>query len=296
MSKIDEIPGNSRAKRHLKKLTNKTPHALLFEGPKGVGKKEFAICFAKEILKTDKKDPPDLRLLYPEGKAHLHPMHSIKQFISETALPPFEAPLKVFIINEADRMLPSSSNALLKTLEEPNDRVVMILITSRVDALLPTITSRCFNVSFSLLKEEEIIADLMKEKTKDEARKIALLSHGSLERARSLALKDDHTLIEKMFHVGFRLVRGDLPTAKEFPEDVDPEEALSYLFYFYRDLHLLRSGADTSLLFYQEKFEVLSQITCPLLPLDEVEKCIDQAYIASEVNIPLHHTLSTFIK
>ena len=295
MSKIEALPGNSKVKKHLCKLLEKTPHALLFEGPKGVGKEEFAQGFARELLKTTKKDPPDLRLLYPEGKAHLHPMHSIRQFIDETALPPFEADRKVFIIYEADRMLPSSSNALLKTLEEPLGPVTIILVSSRPDFLLPTITSRCFRVPFSLLTEEEIIAALIPEKKPAEARKIALLSHGNLDKARSIASKEKDLLPEQMFHVGFRLLRSDLPTAKELPEGANAEEALSYLFYFYRDLHLLQSGASPSLLFYQDKAEVLSRITVSLPSLEVIQKWIEEALLASELNIPLSHTLSKFI-
>lgn len=295
MSKIEEIPGNSQVKKHLSKLLEKTPYALLFEGPEGVGKQEFAHVFARELLKTTKKDPADLRHLYPEGKAHLHPMHSIRQFINETALPPFESDRKVFIIHEADRMLPSSGNALLKTLEEPLGLTTIILISSSPDSLLSTITSRCFRVPFSLLTEEEIIAALMPEKKLEEARKIALLSHGSLDKARTLASKENDPLPEQMFHVGFRLLCGDLPTANELPEGSDSEQALSYLFYFYRDLHLLQSGASPSLLFYQDKAEVLARITAPLPPLETLQERMEKALLASKLNIPLACALPEII-
>ena len=296
MPKIEDLPGNTTVKKHLKKLLEKTPHALLFEGPSGVGKGEFALSFARELLKTTKKDPPDLRHLYPEGKAELHPIHAIRQFIGETALPPFEAERKVFIIHEAEKMLPTSSNALLKTLEEPLGPVTIILVSSRSEALLPTIISRLFRVPFSLLTEEEIVSALLPDKTPEEARKIALLSHGSLSKARLLASEENTSLPEKMFHVGFRLLRSDLPTAKELPEGVDAEEALSYLFYFYRDLHLLRSGASPSLLFYQDKAEVLSRITTPLPPLEIIQEQIEKALEASKLNLPLAYVLPSLIK
>ncbi|MCB1107981.1 MAG: AAA family ATPase [Chlamydiia bacterium] len=293
---IDELPGNPHVKAHLKKLLKKVPHALLFEGPQGVGKGEFAKAFARALLKTSKKEPPDLRHLYPEGKGNHHPMHAIKQFIEETTLPPFEAERKVFIIHEAEKMLPTSSNALLKTLEEPAGPVTIILVSSRPKSLLPTITSRCFRIPFSLLTEEEIIDVLTPEKTPEEAHKIALLSHGSLEKARFLASKEEDPLPEQMFHVGFRLLRGDLPLAKELPEIEKPEEALSYLFYFYRDLHLLRSKGDPSLLFYQEKAEVLSQIKGSLPSLDVVQENIEKALLAAELHLPLAHVLPLFLQ
>jgi len=242
------------------KLLEKTPHALLFEGPKGSGKGECARDFARKLLQTNKKDPPDLRELYPEGKAHLHPMYAIRLFINETALPPFEAKRKVCIIHEADRMLPSSSNALLKTLEEPLDHTTIILISSRPSALLPTVTSRCFRVSFS-----------------------------------SSGKQETDSLPEEMFHVALRLLRGDLPLAKELPEGADPEEALSYIFYSYRDLHLLKSGADPSLLFYQDKAAILSRISVPLPSLETLQKRLEEALLATTLNLPLAHTLPALI-
>lgn len=260
MSKIDELPGNAVVKKHLLKLLEKTPHALLFEGPKGGQKGEFADAFARTLLKTEKKDPPDLRHLYPEGKAHHHPMDNIKQIIKEVALPPFEAKRKVFIIHDADRMLPSSANALLKTLEEPTGDAVIILVSSYPERLLPTVTSRCFRVPFSPFSQKE---------------------------------KED--LSEKMFHIGFRLLRGDLPTSRELPQIDHPEEALSYLFYFYRDLHLLRLGGDPSFLFYQDKKEVLSSIKGAIPPLEDIQKRIEECALASTLHIPFAHLLPILI-
>ncbi len=248
MPKIDKLPEN------LQKLLKKTPHCLLFEGGR---KEEFANTFARALLQTTKKDPPDLCNLYPEGKGNHHPIHAIKKFIEETQLPPFEASRKVFIIHEADRMLPTSANALLKTLEEPVSEVIIILLTSHAEALLPTITSRCCHVSFPPLGP-------VKEKV----------------------------LSEQMFHLGFRLLRKDLPTSKELPEIENPEEALSYLFYFYRDLHLIRSGGDSSLLFYQDKQEILSSIKGPIPSLDEIHEKIEELLLATALHIPIGHALA----
>lgn len=254
MSKIVELP------EKLKKLLIKTPHCLLFEGANGSGKESFAEIFARELLKTTKKDPPDLRILYPEGKANHHPMYVIKQFIEETHLPPFEASRKVFIIHEADRMLPASSNALLKTLEEPVSEVTIILLSSHVEALLPTVVSRCFCVSF---EKQEVL--------------------------------EEDALSEQIFHIGFRLLRKDLPTAKEFPEIDDPEKALSYLFYFYRDLYLIQSGGDPSFLFYKGKKEILSSIKMPAPPLYLIQEKMEEVLLASTLHIPLGNALAKLI-
>ncbi|MDN3508917.1 MAG: hypothetical protein P0S93_02675 [Candidatus Neptunochlamydia sp.] len=254
MSKLEKLPVK------LRKLLEKTPHCLLFEGSKGSRKGEYAETFAHALLRTEKKDPPDLRILYPEGKGDHHPIHVIRQLIEETTLPPFEANQKVFLLHEADRMLPTSSNALLKTLEEPVSKVTIILLSSHVESLLPTVVSRCFRIFF---EKEEIL--------------------------------EEEELSEQMFHIGFRLMRKDLPPNKELPEIDDPEKALSYLFYFYRDLHLIQSGGDPSLLFYKGKEEVLSSIKAPIPSLDLIQEKVEELLHASTLHIPLGHALARFL-
>lgn len=256
MSKIDEVAADPTVKKHLKKLLEKTPHCLLFKGPKGSGKDALADAFARDLLKTPKKDPPDLRHLYPEGKGNHHPIHSIRQFIEETGLPPFEAGRKVFIIHEADRMLPTSSNALLKTLEEPVSAVTIILITAYPELLLPTVISRSLQLTFTQLEPEE-----------------------------------DSDLAEQMFHVAFRLLRKDLPSSKELPEITNPEKALYYLFSFYRDLHLIQANGDPSLLTFKDKQEVLSSIKTSPPPLDQIQTKINHLLEASALHLPLGHAL-----
>ncbi|MCB1084957.1 MAG: hypothetical protein KDK60_02530 [Chlamydiia bacterium] len=245
----------------LEKLAKAPPHCLLFEGTGAMG--EHAEKFARTLLNTTKKDPPDLRELYPEGKGLMHPMHAIKQMIEETTFPPFESERKVFIIHDAEKMLPSSSNALLKTLEEPASEVTFILISSHPEALLPTITSRCFRLYFNSMESGE--------------------------------KGEEEPLAEQMFHVGLRLLRRDLPTSKEFPPVEDLSTCLSYLFYFFRDLHLLRSGAPSSLLFFKKKREVLSKIEGPIPLLEAVQRKIDRALDAARRHLSLGSILPSFL-
>ena len=293
MSYLANLPGNPQVKIYLQKLLVNTPQALLFEGPKGVGKGEFARAFAKILLKSEKKEHPDFREIFPEGKSHMHPMQAIREFIKETEMPPFEAACKVFLIYDADRMLPTSMNALLKTLEEPVVSSVIILISSHSQSLLPTITSRLFSIPFSLLTVEELESYLQPDKTQDEARKIALLSHGSLEKALALSSSQD-TLSEVIFDLGVRLLNREYPALKEYGELQNAEEALSYLFYFYRDLHLLKIGVDSSHLFYRDKEEALKNCLASSIPsLEEIQGKIEQIHRASTLHIPLSHSLCT---
>jgi len=125
------------------------PNSLLLTG----ASRSQAIELAKQLLgpshKIDSGNHPDLHYYTPEGKSGLHPIVNIHQMIAEMALPPFEAKRKVFILEDAEKMLPSASNALLKTLEEPNEDTHFLLLSNHSDRLLPTIVSRLFPLQFT---------------------------------------------------------------------------------------------------------------------------------------------------
>lgn len=192
---FSKLLGNDPAKSYLiKMLENKSlPNTLLFHGMEGVGKKQFAIALAKALMgkehvrKIVSGNHPDLHFYAPEGKSCMHSIGNLRALLEESSLAPFEAPCKVFIIEDAEKMLPTSSNALLKTLEEPPLQCYIILLSSEAESLLPTLLSRCRKLHFFPIPESEITAYLVQEKIDpDEAKRIALLSQGSLSKAQFL--------------------------------------------------------------------------------------------------------------
>lgn len=137
----------------------------LYFGPVSCDLKGAALAYAKELLGTSLAN---LREYFPEGKTAMHSIASVRLLINEAMTRPYESMHKVLIIHGADRMLPSSANALLKTLEEPLDTTHILLLTHDIDAILPTILSRAKKYPFSsaeitpVLPVEEI--DKLKEK------------------------------------------------------------------------------------------------------------------------------------
>ncbi|MBP9840857.1 MAG: hypothetical protein KBC64_00350 [Simkaniaceae bacterium] len=118
-------------------------HVRLFFGPIHSDKEERAKALAKEYLQGNTHN---LFEYFPEGKSAMHPMASMKQLIQEAMTLPFESAYKVLIVHGAERMLPSSANALLKTLEEPLETTIILLLTSDLESILPTIRSRAVKV------------------------------------------------------------------------------------------------------------------------------------------------------
>jgi DNA polymerase III delta prime subunit len=201
------------------------PPALLFVGPKSSGKLADVRALALALFgeahrrKIELGSHPDIHHYLVEGKSALHSMESISQLIEEVSLPPFEAPWSLYIIEEAERMLPSSSNALLKTLEEPPSQRLFILLTSQPDALLPTLVSRCRTLTFESGEEtqtgHEALIDLLTE--------------------------SNPTLLLKKLSA-FTSDENDTSTMQE------GEAIIGQVVSWYRDLHLLSCNGPSALL------------------------------------------------
>lgn len=226
--------------------------AYLLVGPEGIGKQQFARRLAECLLCQQRPRNqleacgecpgcrPFLAGAHPDfvfverdpGKREL----TVDKFLGDDeqrgrvglchdlALRPLPGSRKVAIINDADTMNEVSANALLKTLEEPPEGAVLFLIASNLDAVLPTIRSRCQHVRFSPLTTDDI-AELLESlgltSGREEAAAVAALSEGSLATARQLldpGLRGLQTvLLDDLARPDF----GGLALAKKLQEGLD---------------------------------------------------------------------------
>lgn len=212
---LSHIIGNEDIKAALQRMlaTQRVGHSLLFAGMEGIGKSLFAVALAKTLLATDRLNHPDLHIYRPEGKLAMHSIDTMRGFCEEVYMPPNEAKHKVFIIQDADRMLPTSANALLKTFEEPASHTLIILISSNPQALLPTVISRCRRLYFQPIPEA-LIADFLPENAKH----LAARAGGSIGRALRLAKQEEDSKRDLVLNT---LARGRLSTYKELANVVD---------------------------------------------------------------------------
>ncbi len=189
--------------------SGRLPHAFLFVGPEGIGKRAFALRLAQALLceRTPEAelDPcgrcpaclqvmagthPDLlQVATPEDKHEL-PIRVIRDLCIDLGLKPMSGRRKVAIIDDADDLNDEAANAFLKTLEEPPPGSTLILIGTSAEGQLDTILSRCRVVRFDPLPEPEL-AELLREQgiaeTPEAATRLARLGEGSVARARGLA-------------------------------------------------------------------------------------------------------------
>ena len=172
---FDALLGNATALSRLRGiLERKRPaHAYLFSGPEGVGKKLAALEFAKSL------GARVILVQRPEDR-HEILIAQIHEVIRELTYTSSEA--RAVIFDDAHRMSEEAMNALLKTLEEPPERTLLMLVTSVADRLLGTIRSRCQVVHFAPLPDEELVK-YARERLMlggDEASAAALLAEGSI--------------------------------------------------------------------------------------------------------------------
>jgi DNA polymerase-3 subunit delta' len=125
-------------------------------------------------------------------KANFIKINSVRNLKRVSSFTSVEGSWKVFLVFDADKMNPEASNSLLKTLEEPTDKTLLVLTTSEKDRLLPTIISRCQLVQFSPLRDEEISMGLQEREhvPQDEAGLIAKIAQGSYTFACELLSED----------------------------------------------------------------------------------------------------------
>lgn len=235
---FDHLVGNNRVKDVLRRMLKmkRVPGALLFAGVEGVGKKLFALEMAKALncrepvgMEACDKCPSCARISqskFPEytddddNKEKLvwsaHPdvalarpfkrvisVKKMRELEREANFRPFEGRARALLIEEADKLNEASSNALLKTLEEPPPTAHLFLITSRPASLLPTIRSRCQVIRFAPLTTLEVEEHLLKEKRipQGDARLLASVARGSIGRALVIDLESHRQQRDAMLDV-----------------------------------------------------------------------------------------------
>lgn len=158
---FEDILGNDDVKKYLTNcIENKNfSHSYIFSGIKGVGKYSFAKDFAKCILEDSMMQ--DYYELGPDGKSIK--VSQIRELQNVINIKPTFSKKSVYIIDDADLMTIEAQNSLLKTLEEPPEYAVIILIVHNERNILSTVKSRCVNIKFSKLSDKDIKKYLLKK-------------------------------------------------------------------------------------------------------------------------------------
>lgn len=311
-----DIKGQDRPIEIIKEHTKQSRlgHAYLFTGPEGVGKKLTALTLAKALncqnenndscdncascLKIEKKQHPDIHFLDDnscESAVPVQPADSrsikiedIRNLQKNAFLRPYEARLKVFIIDNAHNLTPEAANALLKVLEEPPKDSLIILISSKTALLFKTIISRCQIVKFYPLPRIELSDILLKNYNFDNnlARFLAFFCEGRL----GLALKFKGTgIFNDKNRVIDEFCLKNKSGLNRFP--VQNKEQLrgilNILAVWLRDVYMLKSGIPVMELINIDRKEDLLRAgdIYSFTDLDEMLSLVTNLLLQAEKNI-----------
>ena len=234
-------------------------HAYLFVGPEGVGKRTVALSLARAVhcigrnndfcgqcaacARIQAGNHPDVRVIEPlQGKKEIS-IQQIREIEKELNFRSFSGGRKIAVIDPATLMNLPAQNALLKTLEEPPQGSVLILIAASAGGLLPTLRSRCLRLSFSPLSRDLLANFLASAKGMDTeaahlSAAVAMGSVGTAVRIDSDELRERRqTWMDKLCSLG----AGDYRAATEAAEALanNRDESLKFLEWaetWYRDL------------------------------------------------------------
>lgn len=220
-----DIIGNLEVKDYLiKSINNKNIlHSYLFLGTEGIGKlaiaKEFAkkilclnntkdeICTCKSCTCFNGKNHPDYYIINEEGESIK--IDTIRNITEKAFEKPILSEKKVYIINDFEKMTKEAQNCLLKTLEEPPEFVVIILISSNENIILNTIKSRCMTIKFHNIDDKDLLEYATKVLEYDNISENLLKSFdGSIGKA--IKLKDNKENYDKIENLIANLVKKDL--------------------------------------------------------------------------------------
>jgi DNA polymerase-3 subunit delta' len=192
-----QLLGQEKAKRLLSRslMAGRVPHAYIFKGPEGVGKRLFARGVAAAVNCRDTKrlgacgvcssckkfrsmNHPDFLVVSPDRG--VIKIDRIRQLTKELSYPPYESAMRVVVLEDVQTMRREAANSLLKTLEEPPENNLLILTAEASREILATLTSRCQVVPFSRLSVADTVTILVRQGIDHEtARLLARLSEGS---------------------------------------------------------------------------------------------------------------------
>lgn len=287
MKRFEDIVGQEQLRDHLENAVKlgKVSHAYLINGERSSGKEFIAKIFAQALqcenrqgadpcgechscVQAESGNHPDIIFLTHE-KPNVISVEDIRtQVNNDMAIKPYSGKWKIYIVNEAEKMTVQAQNALLKTLEEPPEYGVILLLVSNVNALLPTILSRCVQLNMKPVRDAQVKDYLMKTmQIPDYKADICVaFARGNVGKAKLLASSEE---FDKVKEEAVSLLRNiqdmeihEIVTAiKKITEyKLDINDYLDILSIWYRDVLLFKATHDANHLIFREEIQYIRKV------------------------------------
>ncbi|HCQ5685238.1 TPA: DNA polymerase III subunit delta' [Clostridioides difficile] len=278
---FENIIGQDFAKKYLTNSIkkNKLNNAYMFEGMDGIGKKKFADELSKLLLDYENlENSPDYVLIKPDGNSIK--IAQIRNLQSDIVIRPHKD-YKIYIINNAEKMTVEAQNALLKTLEEPPNYAIIILVTNNKESLLETIKSRCDIIKFSPIPIEDLKRYLMNTGIEEErAQLLAIFSRGSIENALNLSQSSEFSMMREDIQQYIQIMLDkNIVEILNIPNNMEKYRGkimalLDMMINYFRDIILLKENVNKNMLINVDKL-VFIQNMSGKISYSQLSKIID---------------------
>lgn len=286
-----DLVGHEQIVEHLTRAAgaDKISHAYIFYGEKGMGKSFLARYFAKLLqceaptenngaleqrcacgrckpcLQMDDNNQPDV--IYVTHEKSTIGVDDIRnQVNSDIQIKPYSSRYKIYIIDDADKMTEAAQNALLKTIEEPPEYGILILLADNIGRLLPTIQSRCVALQVRPVERNKIKRYLMEvlnipEITADMA---ATFSGGNIGRATRYSMAEDFAglkgdVLDFLRHMQEMELPALIDTVRKMGSyKSEIKDCIDLMILWFRDILMLKATNDPNGLIFREEYKYLS--------------------------------------
>lgn len=329
MVSFQDIIGQEQIKEHLHTaLTrNQISHAYVICGERSSGKEYIARLFAM-ALQCEKRNGAEENVAIP-----CNVCHSCRQALSDNqpdiirvqhekpntigvedirtqinqdiVIKPYSSPYKVYIINEGEKMTPQAQNALLKTLEEPPAYAVILILTTNMDAMLPTILSRCVSLHMWPAPDNEIRKYLMEQlQVPDYKADVCVaFARGNVGKAKALATSEEFDNI-KADAVSLLKYIGDMDMSEtveaikkisEYKFNID--DYLDIIAVWYRDVLLFKATSDANHLIFKEEIQYIRKVAdkSSYEGIEDIIKAVESAKARLKANVNFELTMELLL-
>ena len=323
MAKFTDIIGQEQLKEHLQNAisTNKVSHAYIIHGERNSGKEFIARIFSM-ALQCEKggvepcgechsckqalsHNQPDIIYISHEKPNTIGVEDIRTQINGDIDIKPYSSPRKIYIMNEGEKMTVQAQNALLKTLEEPPEYAVILILTTNVDELLPTILSRCVVLHMKPVTDVQVKKFLMEELGVPDykANICVAFARGNIGKAKLLAsseefekVKDEAITLAK--YINDMEINEIVKAIKKISEyKFDVNDYLDILSVWYRDVLLFKATKDINSLIFKEEIQQIMKVSdrSTYEGIETIVNALQQAKRRLEANVNFDLTMELLL-
>ena len=323
MAKFTDIIGQEQLKEHLQNAIsmNKVSHAYIINGERSSGKEFIAKVFATALqCEKDGVEPcgechsckqagsdnhPDI-IFVSHDKPNTIGVEDIRaQINNDIAIKPYSSPRKVYIMNEGEKMTVQAQNALLKTLEEPPEYAVILILTANVDSLLPTILSRCVVLNMKPVPDNKVKKYLMEDLAVPDykANICVAFARGNIGKAKMLATSEEFekvkeeavTLVKYINDMEISEIVKAIKKISEYKFDVT--DYLDILSVWYRDVLLFKATKDANSLIFKDEIQYIRKVAdrSTYEGIETIVKALQQAKRRLDANVNFDLTMELLL-